>query len=156
MRTKFATSVLIACALFLGLNTGAGLYQHMFDIPKMLGSPAAMAFAGNNDAGQAQYFWIPLHALILTTLVLAAILNWRDPNRKTLLLVALGIYLYISLVSIYFAYRLTVFAAMPDTPEFHQQTRQWLTLSWHRPILQIICEVILLVALSRPKINTET
>lgn len=61
MKNKLVTPVLIACALFLGLNTGAGLYQHLFDIPKMKSSPAAMTLASNNDVGQARYFWIPLY-----------------------------------------------------------------------------------------------
>jgi hypothetical protein len=153
MREKLATFVLIACALFLGFNTGAGLYQHMFDIPKMLSSPAAMTFASNNDAGQAQYFWIPLHALILVTLILSAIFNWNNPGRKKLVLTALGIYLYIAVVSIYFAYKLTVFATMPDAPEFYRETRQWIALSWHRPLLQVIAEVLLLLAISKSRVN---
>ena len=156
MKNKLVTPILIACALFLGLNTGAGLYQHLFDIPKMFASPAAMTFASNNDVGQAQYFWIPLHILVLVTLILSAVLNWSNPKRKKLVLTALGIYLYISVVSIWFAYKLTVFAAMPDTAEFYSQTKQWLALSWHRPILQIICEVILLIAISKPKIDAHT
>lgn len=150
MKEKLATPVLIACAVFLGLNTGAGLYQHMFDIPRMLSSPSAMTLASNNDVGQAQYFWIPLHALIFVTMILSTVLNWSNARKRKLLLVALGIYLYIAVVSIYFAYKLTVFAAMPDTAEFYQQTKQWIVLSWHRPMLQIACEVILFIALSRP------
>ena len=136
------------------MNTGAGLYQHLFDIPKMFAAPAAMTLASNNEVEQAQYFWIPLHILVLVTLILSAIFNWSNPNRRKFVLTALGIYLYISVVSIYFAHRLTVFAAMSDTAEFHSQTKQWLALLWHRPILQVICEVILLIGISKPKIDT--
>lgn len=153
MKDKLATPVLIACALFLGFNTGAGIFGHIFTIPKMLASPAAMIAESVNDAGQAQYFWIPLHILVFVTLILSTIFNWSNPKRKKLVLIVLGIYLYISVVSIWFAYKLTLFPAMPDDAEFHRQTKQWLILSWHRVVLQIIGIVLLLIALSKPKLN---
>jgi hypothetical protein len=62
-------------------------------------------------------------------------------------------YIYINLISIYFARQLGVFIKLPDTPEFHKQTSQWLTMSWHRPLLMLFIEVLLLIALSRPALR---
>jgi len=58
MKSRLATPVLIAAALFLGMTTGTGIYQHLFDIPEMLSSPAAIVTVSNNDQGQAARFWI--------------------------------------------------------------------------------------------------
>lgn len=158
MKEKLATLVLIACALFLGLNICVSLYHHMFVIPQMLIPGAFFYFYDDviniiNDLWQKLYFWIPLNGLILLTLILSTIFNWSNPKRKKLVLAALGIYLYTAVVSIYFEYQWGMLAAIRSNTEFLSQTRQWLMLSWHRPVLQIICEVILLIAISKPKVK---
>lgn len=150
MKNKLATPVLIACALFFGINAGTGIYEHLFGIPEMLKSPAALIAVTSNDLGQAQKFWIPLHGLILLTLVMSLIFNWKNTSRKKLVLYALIGYLYISVVSIYFAKTLFTFSKLPDSADFYQQTQQWILLSWHRPILMLLLTVLLLIALSRP------
>lgn len=155
MKNKLATPVLIACIFFVGISASAGLYEHLFGIPEMLKSPSNMELKSNNNLGQATMFWIPTHILILVTVVLSLIFNWKILARKKLILSAFIFYLYISIVSIYFANRLVVFKSMADNADFQQQASQWLMLSWHRPVLMFIIEVLLLVALSRPLLKFE-
>jgi hypothetical protein len=155
MKNKLATPVLIACALFFGMNVGTGLYEHMFGIPQMLRSPTAMVEANNNNLGQAQRYWIPLHGLILITLISSLIFNWKNPGRKKLLLWTFIGYVYISIVSIFFAKELFAFKDLPDGPEFYRRTKQWIALSWHRPILMLFLELLLLIAISRPALKLE-
>ena len=150
MKAKFRNPILIACIIFLSISGAAGLYEHLFGIPEMLQSPSTMVTKNNNALGQAIKFWIPTHLLILITIVLSLILHWKIPSRKKLVLSAFICYTYITVISIFFAKKLEVFKAMTDNIDFQQQTNLWLTVSWHRPILMILIELFLLVALSRP------
>ncbi len=151
MKKKLATYFLIACVLFLGFSTGTGIYQHLFWIPAMFESPALLAKnLSGEGADSGQLFWIPLHVLSFVTMLLSLIFNWKNGKRRRLVLVAFVGYFYISLISIYFASQLYVLKETPNLAEFQNQTRQWLMLSWHRPILQAVIELLLLVAISRP------
>lgn len=156
MKEKLVDPILIACIIFIGISASAGLYEHLFGIPEMLQSPANMISKSNNNSGQATKFWIPVHLLILITLVLSLILNWKIVSRKKIVLYSFTGYMYITVVSIYFAKKLGVFKTMTDNSDFQEQTNQWLTLSWHRPVLMILIEVLLLIALSRPLQNRQT
>lgn len=150
MKTKLTTPILIACIIFLSISASAGLYEHLFGIPEMLKSPSTMITKSNNNLGQAIKFWIPVHLLILLTLVLSLIFNWKIPSRKKLVLSAFICYMYITVISIFFAKKLEIFKNITDNIDFQQQTSLWITVSWHRPILMIIIEILLLIALSRP------
>jgi hypothetical protein len=149
MKRKLATPTLIACVLFLGFLTGVGIFQHMFWIPEMFESPTALANNLNSEPDAPQKFWIPLHALTFLTMVASVIFNWKIKNRKKLVLYAFIAYMYISLISIYFANELFSFQEIHNTAEFVERTNQWLTLSWHRPILMVGIEVVLLIAISK-------
>ena len=153
MKNSAATSALIACSLFLAMTVGTSFYEHMFGIPQMLKSPAALNNTFANDLGQAQTYWIPLHALIFSSLVLSLIFNWKNSTRKRWLVYSFISYLYISIISIYFAKELFSFQDLPDNLEFYQRTNQWIMLSWHRPVLMLILELFLLIALSKPTLQ---
>jgi hypothetical protein len=149
MKTKFATPVLIACALFLAIGNGTGLYEHMFGIPAMLSSPESLNTATNSDSGQPTRFWIPLHGLIFLTLILSLVFNWKNSNRKKLVLTVFLSYIYISIVSIFFAQQLFAFKEITDLHEFADRTTTWLALSWHRPLMGLASVILLMVAISR-------
>jgi hypothetical protein len=150
MKTKLTNPILIACIIFLSISASTGLYEHLFGIPEMLKSPSTMITKSNNNLGQATKFWIPVHLLILLTIVLSLIFNWKIPTRKKLVLSAFIGYMYITVISIFFAKKLEIFKNMTDNIDFQQQTSLWITVSWHRPILMITIEILLLIALSRP------
>ncbi|KAF2340402.1 hypothetical protein [Flavobacterium tistrianum] len=150
MKTKLINPILIACIIFLGISASAGLYEHLFGIPEMLKSPSAMTAKSNNSLGQAMKFWIPLHFLILLTIVPSLIFNWKIPTRKKLVLSAFVCYMYITIISIFFARKLETFKNMADNIDFQKQTSLWIAVSWHRPILMVAIEALLLIALSRP------
>lgn len=156
MRTKLATPVLIACALFMAMTAGTGLFEHLFGIPKMLSSPSAMAFVLESNARQPVIFWIPLHAAAFSTLILSLVFNWRNPARKKWILITFVLYVYISLVSIWFATQLMAFRELTDAAEFSRRTQQWITLSWHRPIIGVISAVILLIAISKAELENKS
>jgi hypothetical protein len=155
MKTKLTNPILIASIVFLSISASAGLYEHLFGIPEMLNSPSTMITKSNNDLGQAAKFWIPVHFLILITLVMSLIFNWKSPIRKKLVLSAFICYMYITVISIFFAKKLEVFKTMSDNIDFQQQTSLWLQVSWHRPVLMIVIELLMLIALSRPFLNRQ-
>ena len=155
MKTKLATPVLIACTLFMTIVAGVGIYEHMFGIPRMLSTPTALIEMSNASQGQPEKFWIPLHALSLLTLILSMTFNWRNPDRKKLILAVFIGYIYISVVSIFFARELFAFKELTDTTEFNRQTKQWILLSWHRPIIGLISVVLSMIAISKPSLVTK-
>ena len=155
MKTKLATPVLIACTLFMTIVAGVGIYEHMFGIPRMLSTPTALIEMSNASQGQPEKFWIPLHALSLLTLILSMTFNWRNPNRKKLILAVFIGYIYISVVSIFFARELFAFKELTDITEFNRQTKQWILLSWHRPIIGLISVVLSMIAISKPSLATK-
>lgn len=150
MKAKLATPVLIACAMLLTIGNGTGIYEHLFGIPKMLSSPIAYMETTNSDMGQPQKFWIPLHAMILLTLILSLVFNWKNKRRKYLILATFISYIYISIVSIFFARELFAFKEITDPAVFSEQTSRWILLSWHRPIIGLASVVLLMIAISRP------
>jgi hypothetical protein len=152
MKPAISTAILMASALILGL--GPGIYEHLFRIPKMLSSPAAMAFDFSHSSGQAQIFWIPLHLLILFSLSFSLYLNWRNPGRKAFVLWALILYLYVDLISIWFTRELLALAQLTDGPEFHSRASLWLILSWHRPLLLLVCQILLFKAITKPALKS--
>ena len=150
MKQQLATPVLMAAALFFAMNVGAGIYQHLFGIPAMFSSSEALKNYGGMDE-QAPVFWMVLHLLIVATLTLSLIFNWRNAARKKFLWIALGGYVFVSLVSIYFAAQLKVFIELPaNGTEFFERTRRWLTLSWFRVIILLGSVLMVLTALSKP------
>jgi len=149
MKNRLATPALIACVLFLGFLTGVGIFQHMFWIPEMFESAHALTRAMSGNAGEPQKFWIPLHGLTFLTMIASLIFNRNIKSRKRLILTAFCGYIYISLISIYFARQLFAFKNIKDISEFSQKTNQWLVLSWHRPIFMAVIELLLLIAISK-------
>lgn len=154
MKTKLATPALIVCALLLAIGNGTGVYEHLFGIPKMLSSVTTLHETINSTTGQPQKFWIPLHAMILVTLILSMIFNWKNPDRKKLVLAVFISYVYISIVSIVFAKVLFTFVDINDASEFARQTHRWIILSWHRPIVGLVSAVLLMIAISRPSLTS--
>ncbi len=118
MKNKLATPVLIACALFIGMDAGALLYDHMFGIPEFFKSPAAFIGEMNNDLGKAPKFWLPLYVLMFITLVSSLIFNWKNQGRKKLLLWVFIGYIYNSAVSIYFVKNYLHSKICPMHPNF--------------------------------------
>ncbi len=155
MKTKFATPVMIVCILALAMNTGAGIYQHMFGIPQMLSSPDSMKAYFHSDSKEPQLFWIPLHIISLFSLIFSLVLNWMTRRRKALIIALYGL-VYVDLISMYFSKLLFGFPNLTNLDEFHRQTTLWLDLSWHRLAVMLISEILLLIALSKPVINVES
>ncbi|HEY0055752.1 MAG TPA: hypothetical protein VGB63_10380 [Pedobacter sp.] len=149
MKRKLATPALIVCTLTLGFVTGVGIFQHLFWIPDMFNSVEALNKALGGIPDEPRKFWIPLHALTFISMLCALISNWKIEARRRLVLISFIGYLYISIVSAWFASQLFQFKELSNAAEFTDRTSTWLTLSWHRPLLMTIIEVLLLVTISK-------
>ena len=64
---------------------GVGVYQSIFVMPEYFSSPPASL--RRYQADKSIRFWLPLHAVALTTLVLSLISNWSN-DRSGLILAA--------------------------------------------------------------------
>ncbi|MNE80646.1 hypothetical protein D3C80_1772350 [compost metagenome] len=91
--------------------------------------------------------------MILITLILSMVFNWKNPDRKKLVLAVFISYIYISIISIVFAKVLFTFVDINDANEFARQTHRWILLSWHRPIVGLVSAVLLMIAISRPALT---
>jgi hypothetical protein len=146
-----STNVLTIAALAFGMITGVGIYEHLFGLPDMLKSQEALNAAMQKNP-RVPFFWIPLHAIVFISLIIGLILNWKNNHRKRLLIFVFGAYFFVSLVSIYFARELFEFTTMNVSPaEFTNRTTNWIMMSWFRPIIYFISQILLLVALARPQ-----
>lgn len=123
-----------ASNLFLGATVGAGVNQALFVMPRWFSSPPeSLALA--RDRGPAKLF-IPLQMGALVGLAAAFATNRRDPVRRRLLAIALGLYgATWATTGAYFApeiIRLTRKDNAIAPEELKRRGRRWLALSWGR------------------------
>ncbi len=123
-----------ASNLFLGASVGAGVDQALFVMPRWFSSPPE-SLEPARDRGPAKLF-IPLQVGALAGLVSAFATNRRDPVRRRLLAIALGLYgATWASTAAYFApeiLRLTRRDEGIPPDEIRRRGRRWLTLSWGR------------------------
>lgn len=123
-----------ASTLFLGTSVGAGVNQALFLMPRWFSSPPeSLALA--RDRSPAKLF-IPLQAGALAGLVTARVLSRRDPARRRLLSLALGLYgATWASTGAWFApeiIRLTKEGSSIPPDEIARRGRRWLALGWAR------------------------
>jgi len=108
-----------------------------------------------------EYFWGLIHPLLIISLVITLILNWKLPDRRKYVLIAAGIYaLAIISTVVYFVPELKAFAESnlsktTSAAEWLQRGQRWQYLSWVRGILMYCGFVMMLIALTKSRIETK-
>lgn len=162
MREKFAFLTLFITVLLFGVVNGGGLYEEMIVAPVWSASPPeSFALIQPPDGLALINFWIPFHIAANIFLIIALIMNWKAKKRRTYLLVVLGLYAIIRIVTFaYFAPEITFFqntpAEGPFSPELAARAELWTMLSWLRTIGEIGINILLLLALIQPGFQRDT
>lgn len=95
-----------------------------------------------------------VHPLLILSLVAALTLNWKSKPRRKLILMSLGIYVVVLVVTrTYFIPELMAFERSPESgvtaAEWLARGRRWQSLSWARGAIMYAGILPLLFALTR-------
>ena len=156
-----ATPGLGAYSLFLvvilwGTLLGGITYSHLVYFPVYLSALPDSAVVVNGPYGLHEaIFWMTIHPLLILSLIVALLLNWKSKPRRKLILISLAIYFSVLVVTqIYFLPELVAFQKSPEskvsTSEWLGRGQRWQRLSWIRGAVMYAGILPLLLALTRP------
>jgi hypothetical protein len=143
----------IACLSF-SVVIGAAIYEHLAVVPRWAAGPPASLSMFQGDYGlYAQAFWIPIHPITLTLLLLTLIISWKSPRRTNVLTNLIGYVAILVITSIYFVPELIAITTTPysDTVDaaLTERAEKWEMLSLVRLGFLIILSLILFMGLTR-------
>jgi hypothetical protein len=156
-RPRLANGALLAASLVAGILFGFGLLdlslhsrllaEQPQDIGILIHPPLGDVFMVGLIALNSSLEWLVLPVLVL--------LNWQIPKRRTLVVVAAGLYYAMRVWSyLYFVPRIFDWAELPVGQPFSaeqlDQIRLWVGLSWIRGAVDGLLFVLLLVAMLVP------
>jgi len=148
------TAALIPTCLLFGVATGVGIYQHVVHIPRWFAAPPGSFEIVRQSASAEARFWIPVQATLAILLIVSLVLNWKEPAGRVPLLAAFVGYVVVWIATAtYFAPGIIRFSRMtPDaswTSDHSARAQRWVVLSWSRPVVMIVANALILLALSR-------
>jgi hypothetical protein len=156
METIADLTLLFAC-FSVALAVGGGIYESIVINPLWSAQPpASFAIIQKGTGVPLQRFWIPVHILITIVLLASLITNWTYADRRKLIVIALISYVVMRAWSFaYFIPEMLRFQNVPlDQPRnaaLLDRVSRWTRLTWFREPLDLITQICLLVALTRPK-----
>jgi hypothetical protein len=158
---RAGTYSLFLAIILLGTLLGGIVYSHLVYFPVYLSALPDSSVVVNGTYGLNEgIFWVTIHPLLILSLILALILNWRTKPRRKLILISLAIYVVVLVVTqIYFLPELGAFSESPKstvTPaEWIVRTQRWQRLSWIRGAIMYATIFPLLLALTKPAVISE-
>lgn len=137
-RLKFGTYSLFLAIILWGTLLGGIAYSHLVYFPVYLSALPDSAVVVNGPYGLHEaIFWMIIHPLLIISLIVTLILNWRLRARRKLILISFVVYVLVIVVSqTYFIPELIAFERSPGsslTPsEWSARGQRWQRLSWIR------------------------
>ena len=153
----FGTYALMVTIILWGVLLGGVVYSHMVFFPVFLSNlPESSAVVKGVYGLDESRFWMTLHPLLIISLIISLISNWRDAARRRLIAMTFGVYTTALIVTMwYFVPQLMAFASSAQEvfPESYWDERAslWITLSTIRGLILFIFILPLLIALARPR-----
>lgn len=138
----------------VALAIGGGIYEGFVINPQWSQNlPQSLSLVQEGTGIPLQKFWIPVHILITLSILLALALNWRNPVKRTLILIAIGSYIVMRVWSFaYFIPEMLSFQKIALTGvadnELIARVQKWTTLTWWREPLDFITFGFLLWSLA--------
>ena len=156
-----AKQLAVFCTLLLwGTVIGGVAYSHLVFFPPYLSHLPESTNLINGPYGvHDENFWMLIHPLLILSLIITLLLNWKLVDRRRYILIAMGIYaLAIIATAIYFVPELKAFAESNrsttiSTAEWLQRGQQWQYLSWTRGFFMYVGFVMMLIALTKSRIE---
>lgn len=139
-----------------GTLLGGITYSHLVYFPAYLSALPASAVVVTGPYGLHEgVFWMTIHPLLILSLIVTLVLNWRWPSRRKLISISLAIYVLVLVVTqLYFLPELFAFqrsAGSSVSPaEWFARGQRWQRLSWIRGAVCYAGFVPLLFALTKP------
>jgi hypothetical protein len=148
--TTFATWPLAIAAFCMSVVAGVGIYQSLFVMPEYFSSPPESL--RRYQADTSWKFWLPLHAVTLSALVLSLVANWSH-DRRALVLAATVCYAVSWIATfIWFIPGVIEFNKVdidgPPSDELADKGRMWLRRSTSRLVLMLAAAVLLTLGLA--------
>lgn len=150
---------LIITIIFWSMIMGGIVYAHIVYFPPYLHN-----LPESNNLLQGPYglqdgnFWMFVHPFVILSTIVTLILNWKNKNRKKLILTSTIIYAAVIIAtSTYFLPELFSFAASTaensDKTDLLARSQKWEYLSWFRGAAMYFGFVLLLLGLAKPNNN---
>ena len=153
---RLGTYALFLVIILWGTLLGGIAYSHLVYFPVYLSALPDSAVVVRGPYGLHEgIFWMTVHTLLILSLTVAVVLNWKNTSRRKLILISFGIYvLAIAATAIYFVPELIAFERSPESnvspSEWLARGRRWQTLSWMRGAVMYAGILPLLLALTKP------
>ena len=147
-------SLFIAIILW-GTLLGGITYSHIVYFPVYLSALPESAVLVNGPYGLNEArFWLTIHPLLILSLIVALILNWRLRARRKLILISAVLYALVLIVTqLYFLPELRAFEESANSgvtrAEWLVRGRRWQTFSWIRGAIMYAAIIPLLLTLTR-------
>ena len=157
MSSRFKDSSLILAIIFCGTLIGAFTYSRLafYQVDVSPIRPDGVLAIGA-EGFKEEIFWMFMHPIVVLSLYLALIFNWKDDARRPLILVSILVYCF-SLAStrLFYGRQLIAFVSGPianiAATKWLARALQWQNLGWMRGALMYIAEIALLIALMRSR-----
>jgi hypothetical protein len=156
VRAKLATYSLMLAVIVWGTLLGGITYSHLVYFPVYLSALPDSAILVSGPYGlHESRFWLTVHPLLILSLIVALLLNWKFEARRKSILVNFAVYFLVLVVTqIYFLPELAAFAQSPESnvsaAEWMGRGQRWQRLSWIRGGVMYAAIVPLLFALTKP------
>jgi hypothetical protein len=153
---KLGTLALMLSIILWGTLLGGIAYSHLVFFPVYLSALPDSAVVVNGPYGLREAtFWMLIHPLLIVSLILSFVLNWKLKARRKLIGITLVLYAFALIATtFYFVPELIAFADSPNLnvspAEWLARGQRWQWLSWTRGAVMYIGIVPLLLALARP------
>jgi hypothetical protein len=155
-RLTVGTYSLFLTIILWGTLLGGIVYSHIVYFPVYLSALPDSAVVVNGPYGLNEVpFWIMIHPLLILSLIVTLVLNWRSRSRRKLVLISFAIYIVVLIVSqTFFIPELIAFAASPGSAqspaEWLARGQRWQRLSWIRGAVMYAGILPLLFGLTKP------
>jgi hypothetical protein len=156
MKLELKTYLLFWIVILWGTLLGGIIYEHFVFTPVYISALPDSAAVVNGEYGlDNSIFWRRIHPVLIVSLALTLLLNWKSKTLRKLLLTSIAVYaLVLATTFLYFLPELMQFKNSPNLPgvspaEWFRRGQLWLGLSWIRGAAMYAGILPLLIALRK-------
>jgi hypothetical protein len=158
---KLPTVSLMLSIVLWGSLLGGIWYSNLIFMPVFLSALPDSAIVVNGPLGiHEETFWMMIHPLVVLSVIITLVLNWKVKTRRKLIGLSLAVYVPVLIITgLYFIPELMDFVNSANLPisreEWSVRADRWKMLSWVRGAFMLAGLVPLLVALTKPAESAE-
>ena len=152
----FRTYALMISVALWGVLMGGVVYSHVAFFPAFLAHlPESASVVSSPYAVNDAPFWTFIHPLLILSIIISLATNWRDGARRNLILFSFAAYAIVLIATfVYFVPELFRFMDSQhlavSADEWQRRAQTWITMSYIRGVIVLICFAASLIALARP------